>query len=128
MSATLILTAMPGGWRPDRALIPALPYRLRQNLLCRRRIRLDNYPFPGDAEPVQCRVDLRVADLQYRNHPMQLRAELDIAHNQDDFDYARDAPKRKAAEGQSQHGADQVGFRRIECADAAPAQFAAEGR
>src|SRR5437764_71979 len=128
MSATLILTAMPGGLRPDRALIPALPYRLRQNLLCRSRIRLNDYAFPGDSEPVQCRVDLRVADLQHRNHPMQLRAELDIAHHQDDFGNARDAPKRKTAKRQPQHGADQIGFRRIERADAAPAEFAAEGR
>src|SRR5947208_1160645 len=99
MSATLILTAMPGGWRPDRALIPrdlipALPYRLRQNLLCRRRIRLDDYAVSGDAEPVQCRVDFHIADLQHRNHPVQLRAQLDIAHHQDDFRNARDAPKR----------------------------------
>src|SRR5712671_8081170 len=72
MSATLILTVMPGGRRPGRTLIPALAYRLRQDLLCRRRIRLDDYAISGDREPVQCRVDLRVADLQYRNHPVQL--------------------------------------------------------
>src|SRR5271170_8128247 len=88
ISATLILTAMPGGWRPDRALIPFLPDHLRQNLLCRRRIRLDDYAIPGDREPVQCAVDLRVPDLQYRNHPVQPRAQLDVAHHQDDFRYA----------------------------------------
>src|SRR5437764_2285552 len=111
MSATLILTAMPGGWRPDRVLMPALPYRLRQNLLCRRRIRLDDYAVSGDAEPVQRRVDLRIADLQHRNHPVQLRAQLDVAHHQDDFRNARDAPKRQAAEGKSHYAADEIRFR-----------------
>src|ERR1700756_3161548 len=85
MSATLILTAMPGGWRPDRALIPALPYHLGQNLFCSCRIRLDDDAVPRDAEPVQCTVDFCIAYFQNRNHSMQLRAQLDIAHHHDDL-------------------------------------------